>query len=59
MRIGNRVGTTSGNHKKTDAHDSLLQKQGFICCYCGRGITKEISHIEHLKPRYPNTELAL
>ncbi|WP_392535386.1 retron system putative HNH endonuclease [Nostoc sp. C117] len=45
--------------QKTDVHDSLLQEQGFICCYCGRRITKEISHIEHLKPRYPNTELAL
>jgi uncharacterized protein (TIGR02646 family) len=45
--------------QKTDVHDSLLQEQGFICCYCGRRTTKEISHIEHLKPRCPNTELAL
>lgn len=45
--------------QKTDVHDSLLQEQGFICCYCGRRITKDISHIEHLKPRYPYTELAL
>lgn len=45
--------------QKTDVHNSLLQEQGFICCYCGRRITKDISHIEHLKPRYPYTELAL
>jgi len=37
----------------------LLQEQGFICSYCGRRITKDISHIEHLKPRYPYTELTL
>ncbi|MBN3897534.1 MAG: TIGR02646 family protein [Nostoc sp. NOS(2021)] len=45
--------------QKTDVHDSLLEEQGFICCYCGRRITKDISHIEHLKPRYLNTELGL
>ncbi|MEH2001920.1 MAG: retron system putative HNH endonuclease [Nostoc sp.] len=45
--------------QKTDVHDSLLREQGFICCYCGRRITKEISHIEHLKPRKTHHNLAL
>lgn len=51
--------------QKDDVHQSLLEEQGHICCYCGKGITREIkrvgvdpkgikrtiSHIEHLKPR--------
>jgi uncharacterized protein (TIGR02646 family) len=45
--------------QKIDVHDSLLQEQGFICCYCGRRITRENSHIEHLKPRKTYQNLAL
>lgn len=46
---------------KTQLHKALLQEQGYICCYCGMAITKENSHIEHLKPRniYPNLALEL
>lgn len=45
--------------EKTSVHNSLLKEQGFICCYCGRRINQEDSHIEHLKPRnkYPNLAL--
>jgi uncharacterized protein (TIGR02646 family) len=45
--------------EKTSVHNSLIQEQGYICCYCERRITREISHIEHLKPRnkYPNLAL--
>lgn len=45
--------------QKTSIHKSLLQEQGFICCYCGRRIVLEDSHIEHFKPRnkYPNLQL--
>ncbi len=45
--------------EKTALHKALLQEQGYICCYCGMRITKEISHIEHLQPReiYPNIAL--
>ncbi|MBC6424384.1 MAG: hypothetical protein GDA38_25045 [Hormoscilla sp. SP12CHS1] len=25
--------------EKTDVYNTLLQKQGFICCYCGMRIT--------------------
>jgi uncharacterized protein (TIGR02646 family) len=39
------------NPEKTSLHNSLLQEQGFICCYCNRRITRDNSHIEHLKPR--------
>ncbi|MFK0731221.1 MAG: retron system putative HNH endonuclease [Gloeotrichia echinulata GP01] len=45
--------------EKTYVHNSLLQEQGFICCYCGRIITRDTSHIEHLKPRATYAKLAL
>ena len=30
---------------------SLVQEQGGLCCYTGRRVTAEKSHIEHLKPQ--------
>ncbi|QHG14746.1 retron system putative HNH endonuclease [Nostoc sp. ATCC 53789] len=45
--------------QKTDVHNSLLQEQGFICCYCGRRINTDDSHFEHLKPRTTYPQLAL
>jgi uncharacterized protein (TIGR02646 family) len=30
---------------------SLIREQGALCCYTGRRITLETSHIEHLKPQ--------
>ena len=44
---------------KNHLHDSLLQEQGFICCYCGVGINRDNSHIEHLVPQKMNSALAL
>ena len=44
---------------KTDLHNSLLHEQGYICCYCGRRIYKDSSHIEHFKPRQLFPELSL
>lgn len=44
---------------KTPVHRSLLEEQGFICCYCGKLIEKSNSHIEHLKPRSQYPDLAL
>jgi uncharacterized protein (TIGR02646 family) len=38
-------------HPKIETHKALLREQGFICCYCGRRISRESSHIEHFKPR--------
>jgi uncharacterized protein (TIGR02646 family) len=45
--------------EKTCVHHSLLEEQGFICCYCGKLIEKSNSHIEHLKPRSQYPDLAL
>jgi len=36
---------------KKALHDALLREQGYICCYCERGITKDNSHIEHFVPK--------
>jgi len=30
---------------------SLLEEQGYICCYCGARIEKEVTIIEHIKPK--------
>ncbi|MDF5707337.1 MAG: TIGR02646 family protein [Nostoc sp. S4] len=45
--------------EKPIVHDALLKEQGYSCCYCGMRITRETSHIEHLKPRstYPSLSL--
>lgn len=51
-----------GNLQKPErpiVHDSLLKEQGYICCYCGMRITRETSHIEHLKPRTKYPDLAI
>ena len=45
--------------EKIDVLDSLLQEQGFICCYCGQRIDRKYSHIEHFKPRHPHVALSL
>ena len=48
------------NPEKRQLHDSLLQEQGYICCYCGMRITRENSHIEHLKPQStPDPDLSV
>ncbi|MEA5580340.1 retron system putative HNH endonuclease [Nodularia harveyana UHCC-0300] len=45
--------------EKPIVHDALLEEQGYICCYCGMGITRKNSHIEHLQPRSNYPDLAL
>lgn len=45
--------------QKNDVHNSLLQEQGFICCYCGSRIAINSSHIEHFRPRKHYPQLAL
>ncbi|NEP40499.1 MAG: TIGR02646 family protein [Okeania sp. SIO2H7] len=44
---------------KRKLQQKLIEEQGNICCYCGMRITREDSHIEHLKPqsKYPEDEL--
>jgi len=44
---------------KADLHKSLISDQGYICCYCGRRIYKDSSHIEHFKPRQKFPALSL
>jgi uncharacterized protein (TIGR02646 family) len=43
-------GNLSGKPKKA-LHSTLLAEQGYICCYCGRRINADTSHVEHFKPR--------
>jgi uncharacterized protein (TIGR02646 family) len=42
---------TLQNPQKRELHLSLLREQGYLCCYCGRRISQEDSHIEHFKPQ--------
>ena len=43
---------------KPKVHESLMQEQGFLCCYCETSVTANDSHIEHFRPRsrYPALE---
>lgn len=45
--------------EKPQLHESLLQEQGYLCCYCQRRIELKNSHVEHFKPRTHYPELAL
>jgi uncharacterized protein (TIGR02646 family) len=45
--------------EKHDVHNALLAEQGWVCCYCGREINLDHSHIEHFRPQHPYTELEL
>ena len=40
-------------------HDALMNEQGHICCYCESPVTRDNSHVEHLRPRstYPHLQL--
>ncbi|MDM8522971.1 retron system putative HNH endonuclease [Desulfococcaceae bacterium HSG8] len=40
------------NPVKSEVRDSLVEEQGYICCYCGTNIQKNHNTIiEHLKPK--------
>jgi uncharacterized protein (TIGR02646 family) len=39
------------NPEKRNLHKALLHEQGSVCCYCGRSISLDDSHIEHFKPQ--------
>jgi len=47
-----------GTPEKRAVHQSLVDEQGCICCYCGARVERATSHIEHIKPRslYPSLE---
>lgn len=48
------------NPQKRALHLSLLEEQGWVCCYCGRSIARQDSHIEHFLPqeRYADSALS-
>lgn len=37
--------------EKRELHEALLAEQGGTCCYCGRLINRDDSHIEHFAPQ--------
>lgn len=43
--------------EKRNLHSALLAEQGSVCCYCGRSIGLDDSHIEHFKPQERYDEL--
>lgn len=47
------------NPEKRALHEALLAEQGHVCCYCGRAIGPEDSHVEHFRPQQTRPELAL
>jgi uncharacterized protein (TIGR02646 family) len=47
------------NPEKAELHQKLLTEQGWVCCYCGRRIEQQSSHIEHFRPQECYPELAL
>jgi uncharacterized protein (TIGR02646 family) len=47
------------NPEKRALHSALLFEQFDTCCYCGRSISFEDSHIEHFEPQESREDLAL
>jgi uncharacterized protein (TIGR02646 family) len=45
--------------EKQVLRNSLLEEQGFTCCYCGRRIEERECHIEHFRPQSQFPERAL
>ncbi|WP_163409627.1 retron system putative HNH endonuclease [Flavobacterium ajazii] len=62
-RGGNAEKTYKGlnrNHNiKDNLRDSLLQEQGYICCYCEKELKSNDRHIEHFKPKHKFPQLQL
>jgi uncharacterized protein (TIGR02646 family) len=53
QKLGSRIPDWKSFAKgvKDDVYFSLLQEQGYICCYCGRPIARKQCHIEHYRPK--------
>jgi len=47
------------NPQKRALHMALLKEQAGVCCYCGRAISLDDSHIEHFRPQELREDLAL
>lgn len=50
---------TLQNPEKQALHQALLIEQAHVCCYCGRTISLQDSHIEHFRPQNTYANLAL
>lgn len=50
---------TLQNPQKRMLQQALLSEQGWVCCYCGRSVSLEDSHIEHFRPQQTRADLAL
>jgi len=44
---------------KKDLKKSLMDEQGYICCYCESRVDYDQSHIEHFKPQSLHTDESL
>lgn len=62
-RPGNAPKTYKGLNKNHDIknklRNSLLEEQGYICCYCEKELKSNDRHIEHFKPKDKFPELQL
>ena len=47
------------NPEKHNLHSALLAEQGWVCCYCGRSVVQQDSHVEHFRPQSQRADLAL
>lgn len=53
-----RYGNISSEIKNI-LRESLLNEQNWLCCYCGLGLQRENTHIEHFRPQSKFSELQL
>jgi uncharacterized protein (TIGR02646 family) len=44
--------------KNSRVLEALIDEQGGLCCYCGKGIDTKGSHIEHFRPQSKYPDLA-
>ena len=56
---GNRGYRQLANLLKAEVKLSLMQEQGYICCYCESRLVENDSHIEHFKPQSSYSALEL
>ncbi len=47
-----RYSNLHNSRVKAELKDSLIRRQGYICCYCETRILDETSHIEHIEPQF-------
>jgi uncharacterized protein (TIGR02646 family) len=48
-----------GTRERLRLKSNLMEDQGWVCCYCGRRITLQDSHIEHFRPQSRYAQLTL